>query len=234
MSRRRKWEIGGTGVLLVVVVALMLSAGSHWRREQTDQALFAALAEGDAARVRDLLQRGADPNAIQQRGAGKGWSPLRWALFSGDLRALRCLLHYGADPNRPDSFGQTPLEQGYGDYAGETLHVAITRELLAAGATVNLAHQEGYPEHHPTGDPETCPEVARLLSEAKNREKPDPDAANPFASPRVLVAFRRDDTSGGPRTSRVALTSIETSWTKRWLPYRGVVRCPFRGEGLGR
>lgn len=85
-----------------------LQAEQHARRQAerrtappTTKELHLALMRSDVPTVKDLLARGADPDAT----AGDyNWSMLRWALDERDwsMRAqfVRLLLERGADPNR--------------------------------------------------------------------------------------------------------------------------------------
>jgi hypothetical protein len=68
-------------------------------------ALAEAAADGDSARIRELVLAGADPNA---RG-DKGVNLLQWALLNRSERGLAGLLAAGADAGVPDSSGATVL-----------------------------------------------------------------------------------------------------------------------------
>ena len=65
--------------------------------------LMYAVLYGDAASVRLLLDRGADPNTRNDAGA----TALMWAV--GDLETTRLLLDRGADVNARSGDGRTPL-----------------------------------------------------------------------------------------------------------------------------
>lgn len=67
--------------------------------------LAAAAADGDAARVRELVRQGADPNARGDRGV----TPLQFALLAQSSDGMRALLDAGADPNRPGLGGATAM-----------------------------------------------------------------------------------------------------------------------------
>ncbi|MGH8080413.1 MAG: ankyrin repeat domain-containing protein, partial [Lysobacter sp.] len=56
--------------------------------------LAEAAAAGDAARVRELVAAGANPN---EAGA-KGVTPLQWALYRHSVPGMQALLAAGADP----------------------------------------------------------------------------------------------------------------------------------------
>ncbi|HLG17644.1 MAG TPA: ankyrin repeat domain-containing protein [Blastocatellia bacterium] len=68
-------------------------------------ALHAAAASGHTEMVRQLLERGADPNVRQQA----GFAPLHEAAASGLMEMAELLLAHGADVNARTDDGKTPL-----------------------------------------------------------------------------------------------------------------------------
>lgn len=68
--------------------------------------LHSAASARNVAVVRQLLDRGAPPNARQQA----GWTPLHAAAQNGDLETLDLLLQHGADPNACNDDGKTPTK----------------------------------------------------------------------------------------------------------------------------
>lgn len=95
-----------------------------------------------AARLRELVEAGADPygvDAFMPPPAPENLAtPLEHAVASGDVALLRRLLHYGADPNRR---GQ--------DYSAFELAVVLGRvdamePLLRAGGRIDLVGPHGY------------------------------------------------------------------------------------------
>lgn len=60
---------------------------------------------GDASRLRDLLDRGLDPNLAN----GRGDSLLLLASYHGHRAVAHALLDHGAHPDQPNARGQTPL-----------------------------------------------------------------------------------------------------------------------------
>src|ERR1019366_421430 len=97
-----------------------------------DAALGKAAREGDLARLKSLLDSGADPN----RRDGNGNSPLLEALAAGQAAAARALVAAGANPNLASSGGRTPLIA-----AAIGGRVEIARLLIAAGADLNIAER---------------------------------------------------------------------------------------------
>jgi uncharacterized protein len=89
--------------------------------------LYAAAVAGEAGKVRQLLEAGADPNRISE-GPGEG-TPLRAAACWGYLETVDALLSHGADPNLPEDELSTPR-----DWAARGMYADVARSLLAAGA----------------------------------------------------------------------------------------------------
>ena len=83
------------------LVARLLAHGAN--PEAVDTAgtttLYAAAVAGEAGKVRQLLEAGADPNRIST-GPGEG-TPLCAAACWGYLETVDALLSHGADPNLP-------------------------------------------------------------------------------------------------------------------------------------
>ena len=72
---------------------------------QMSKELFKAVQNFDHKRVKELLSRGADPNAV----GNFGMRPLHLAVYIGDIESARLLLDHGADLNIKDMAGGTPL-----------------------------------------------------------------------------------------------------------------------------
>lgn len=105
------------GVLVGCAIVLVSSAYVIWQHTQAPTQLWIAIANGDASRIRLLLNYGVDVNAQvdpdyhfpwgDQDGQdiyGKSytrryWTPLTTAASAGDTRIVRLLLRRGADVN---------------------------------------------------------------------------------------------------------------------------------------
>lgn len=96
--------------------------------------LVAAVNDGDYARVKALLARGASANTRDKKGTA-----LTYAVQADDERLVRLLLEKGADPNTPDGQGTPALL--HAEWVQNSL--AITRLLLAHKANVNSCDTEG-------------------------------------------------------------------------------------------
>lgn len=91
--------------------------------------LFRAIEKGDADKVKDLLEQGADPHEVHGEDED---SALLIAAIEGKVTIARLLLEAGADPNLGDACGYTPL---MGAVCADSL--AMVRLLLEQGADVN-------------------------------------------------------------------------------------------------
>ncbi len=134
----------------VMAAELLLRHGAHvaaTERLRGQTALHIAAAESQPAMVRELLSRGADPNArskvdhdlrqvsaeprIQWRAPG-GLTPLIYAARQGSMECVQALLKAGADPNLSDPQGVSPLL-----IATENFHFDVAAYLMKAGANPN-------------------------------------------------------------------------------------------------
>ena len=106
--------------------------------------LHKAAREGDADRVRELLDAGADVNV---RNANKGrlqYTPLHWAARNGHLEIAEILISRGADLDAEDPDYSTPLY-----LAAEQGHPKVVEFLISKGAEVNVKSSRwGYTPLH--------------------------------------------------------------------------------------
>jgi ankyrin repeat protein len=117
--------------------------------------LLEAARRGDTARVRELLDSGADPNASSE----DGWTPLHWAALKGHYELARLLLERGADPNARNFCGRTPLH-----YAALSDHPELAKLLLERGADPNARDRWGRTPLHYAAERGRA-SIARLLLE---------------------------------------------------------------------
>ena len=94
-------------------------------------ALARAAAEGDTARIRRLVEGGADPNARGRSGV----TVAQWALLNQSAKGVAGLLENGADPSLPDSSGETVVH-----YAAKANDPKYLEVLLMHGADPNTPH----------------------------------------------------------------------------------------------
>lgn len=121
-----------TLLILVGMIALGLGLYLEYQRRaafrrELPYAILKAAETGDSARVKYLLDAGADVNSVTD---GRfPWTPLMNASFAGNTDVVRVLLAHGADPNRQDLdfFRAITL-------AADKGHWAIVRLLVEHGA----------------------------------------------------------------------------------------------------
>ncbi|MBO9999257.1 MAG: ankyrin repeat domain-containing protein [Cyanobacteria bacterium SID2] len=114
-------------------------------REQNKagEALFDAAMDGRVDRVRQLLDRGVDPNTL----AACGRTPLSIAIQSGQIPTIEALLDAGADPNLPDEddYGnptETPLMLASNTFFA-TNHREMIQLLVRRGADIDRQDRTG-------------------------------------------------------------------------------------------
>jgi len=91
--------------------------------------LYMAIVIGDSARVRSLVEQGADVNAKDERGL----TPLFWAISLRQAKVAELLIAQGADVNAETQENQTPLRMAVIRGDREVLEM-----LIANGAEVTL------------------------------------------------------------------------------------------------
>jgi cytohesin len=124
---------------------------SKTQEDSSDHGLGAVLVNearnGDVDAVRDLLGRGADPNAMFEARSETDTSPvtgkvtaLLFASWAGHTEIAEALLEAGAEPDRGALNGKTSLAAaaGYG-------HPDIVEALLEAGADPNAYQEDSGP-----------------------------------------------------------------------------------------
>lgn len=116
--------------------------------------LFTAIEQGQIAKVRALLDAGADPNSVNS----KDLSALMYALIYGDNAIVRLLVDSGAAIDRNDANGATPLM--IAAYVGNLDGASY---LIDLGADVNATERgtEATPLHYAATRDRA--EVAKLL-----------------------------------------------------------------------
>lgn len=119
-----------------LIIALLLAAPLVCASEADDRALFDACRNGDAAAVTELLKKGANPNAVGERGR----TPLMIAGMNGQTAAVRALLAFKADSNAKDNDGQTALSLS--GSMGQTDTVAVLKEAGIANNPVEASFRQ--------------------------------------------------------------------------------------------
>ena len=122
-------------IALITCPALIVAGQNPDNASQTDAALRKAAQDGDIQAVEDLLAKGANVNAKDD----KGRTALLWVAPARDNPEMaKLLLAKGADVNAKDNAGETALM-----IAASQSNPGILAALLDAGAEVNAQNNEG-------------------------------------------------------------------------------------------
>ncbi|MBK5274707.1 MAG: ankyrin repeat domain-containing protein [Desulfuromonadales bacterium] len=97
--------------------------------------LHAAAQNGDLAKVRALLAKGADVN---ERYGNNDGTPLLFAAWNGHTKVVNLLIAHGANVNARDGEGSTSLH-----YAAMKGYVEVASLLIARHADINAKDNEG-------------------------------------------------------------------------------------------
>jgi ankyrin repeat protein len=103
------------------------------------ETLRVAIYLGDVAKVKNLIDKGADVNA----GTGTAWTPLHYAARYNQRAVAEALIAAGARVDSPTKYGWTPLHM-----AAEEGHLDVVQLLSAKGANVNAADEDGQTPLH--------------------------------------------------------------------------------------
>src|SRR5215831_3490856 len=110
----------------VITAVLLLTTAVSKAEQGATKTLFDAIQNADSAKIRRLLDRGADPNSRD----AEGTPALMWAALYANDDSVKLLLERGANANAANSAGATPLMWAIPDFAKVEL-------LIEHGADVN-------------------------------------------------------------------------------------------------
>jgi len=128
-------RIGIAVAAATALAALLAAATPVASRPAPDSPVADAAMRRDGAKLRQLLEQGADVNAAQ----GDGMTALHWAATHGDVEVARMLIYAGAGVDALTRNGNyTPLH-----LASRAGHVTAIRALLQAGANANAKTSSG-------------------------------------------------------------------------------------------
>lgn len=137
--------------LLIVGLALTACRGRQGPPTGLLADLVRAAGEGNAARVRQIVE--SDPGLARASWEGAASGPVRAAAKEGHVEVLRILIEAGAEPRERDTYGRTPLH--------EAKSVEVAALLLDHGVSPDVRSSSGEtPLMTRTGSP---PVVERLL-----------------------------------------------------------------------
>jgi len=143
-------------------------------------ALADAAAQGDAARVRELVREGADPNAS----GDKGMNLLQYALAKQNPDGLKALLDNGADASKPGLGGSTVIHNAA--IADDAVYLEI---LLAHRADPDAPHgQTGAPPLAAAAGPRTDKQFRLLLSARADPNRADRTGNTPLHAAAMINA----------------------------------------------
>ena len=160
---------GNTPLLLatardrVEVARLLVAAGADVNRQNRlhDSAFLLAGASGHLDILRLTLAHGADLRSTNRYG-GTALIP---ACERGHVEAVATLLKAGVDPDHVNKLGWTGLLEAILLSDGGPRHQAIVKQLIEAGANLNLADNDGVtPLQHARQRNQTT--IARMLEAA--------------------------------------------------------------------
>jgi ankyrin repeat protein len=180
---------------ILTACALAMGGNSKAPAQKPDsQQLFNAVREGDTAKVRKLLGRGADAKAVDSNGI----PAVMIAALYADAQMVKALLDAGADPNAKNVDDATALIWAAGD-------PAKVEVLLAKGANVNVQSKQHRTPLHTAAAQDGAFESLKLLVE-KGADVNAADGVPNFSTggigttPLMLAVRGRD-----PRSTRYLL-----------------------------
>lgn len=126
----------------------------------------------DFQRIHTLLDRGADPNVMDEVGA----YPLYWMASDGYFALVKKMLANGADPNLPNQNSVTPLIAAiYGGYT------EIVKLLVEAGADLSLKISTGH-NAIDCAKKMNKPAITAYFESVLEKQKQEQDAAEKLAA----------------------------------------------------
>ena len=141
-----------------------------------DKELILAAENGQLSEVKNLLKKGANPNAM-----GPNSGALHVAAFNGHSEIVALLLEKNADTNVQDKQGYYPLQ-----LAASKGHLAICNQLIKAAADLEAKTFAGGTALHVAAASDFGPVVSALLKAGSNIEALDNEGNSPLATAAAL------------------------------------------------
>ena len=176
--------------LLAQTVVPLTSAG-----QAAETRLHAAAASDDVATISELLSKGAQIDARDDRGA----TALLVATHHNNINAARALIEAGADVNAKDNINDSPYL-----YAGARGHLDILRMTLAHGADLKSINRFGGTALIPASERGHVETVRTLIKAGV-----DVDHINKLGWTALLEAIMLGD--GGTRHREIVQLLIEAN-----------------------
>ena len=161
--------------LAFVSISLLAVSGAGWG--QTADQLLKEADKGDAKAVAALLDKGLDPNTVNN----EGFTLLMIGALQGHEDMMRVVLDRKADVDRRTKNGDTAIK-----LACLKGHLGVVRLLVARGAQISESGSGWQPIHYAAFEGHA--EIVRYLLE-KGAEK---DALAPNGYSPLLLAMRND------------------------------------------
>ena len=151
-------------LLAAGAVSIVMAAGTGTARAGTYEDFFKAVSLDDASTVERLLQRGFDPNSVDEAGQGALFLAMREGAFKVAATLLKAP---GLKVDQPNSAGETPLMM-----AALRGHEEWLPQLVAQGAGIE---REGWtPLHYAATGPQPAT-VAWLLERGAQVDRRSPN-----------------------------------------------------------
>jgi len=126
---------------VAIVIACLVVTSLTFSCSPAPQKLFDAIEQNDSRKVKELIAKGADVNAEND----KGMRALPMAAKKGNIEIVEALIAAGADVNYQFlrlTSGKGPAIYTVILYAVGEGHTEVVKALLAAGANANAGHLE--------------------------------------------------------------------------------------------
>ncbi len=137
-----------------------------------------AVAVGNNARVKQLLEQNP---ALANEFSPDGFPTLGYAAFFGHSEFLKVLLEAGADPNHQakNPMQVCPIHSALA-FPDESVALAMSESLLAAGADANVRQQSGWTALHSAAARGSIELIKLLIRHNADRDAKNDDGKTPY------------------------------------------------------
>lgn len=129
-------EVDGVSLILICLYYNQFELASILAKNKEYIDLFEAAALGISSKIKSLIEKGKDPNSLNE----SGYTPLGLACHFGQYEAVKWLLTLGANVNKPmeNQLGSSPLHE-----AVTANSFPVVEFLLSKGAFINSQRIDG-------------------------------------------------------------------------------------------